>query len=426
MRAAPRPTVFRGGPDPSVILLSFLAFACAKTAQPPGQDAAAVTGDGPAVAADGPDDRPLAPDGAPRPDASPAPDASPDGEPVPARCQVNTTRQPPFQVTFRLVNRGGRTVYLLQGCGGIAFGISSCASRYTDTLSPIFVCACDCADASCRGPVPCTPCPPETGLALAPGEAKEVVWRAQATATEDHGSFGCVRRTPLPAALYSVTVPVSDRADAILAGPRRVVSRSFELPAPGDVVEVALTEAPGDAGAPDAGVCEQEGPAPACAAPWDPASPCALDNAYTFGWEGGFSLWRDGSELVPPNRYSRTRTFMAPQPAITCRNFVPRCGADHDTFTTADVVEAFAAPDVVAALAQGKPQVYGYDSRPGDGTILAVRRIDGRGLFIGDPCGSAMPCQHPITPGLTRLKAILLRIEAQQLATPGCEALREP
>ena len=427
MRTPARSTVFRHRPDRAVVLLSWLSLAGCKTAAP----LAAADGgiDGPAPALDGP-----APDAADRPDdrsqadTLPAPDLAADAaQPIPQQCRVTTTRQPPFQVTFRLVNRGALPVYLSMGCDGVRYSVSSCASRYTDYLVPPFLCACDCQQAGCNSNPSCGACPPDQGVAVAPGATKELSWAAVHVTTEDRGTFTCRRTVPLPAAIYSVSVPVFDAAEQARTGSRpRLVSRTFELPAPNDVVEVALLAAPTDGGAADAGVCEEEGPVPTCATPFSPATPCALDGAYTFGWEGGLSFSTEQSELVPPNRYRRTRTFRNPQPAVSCTNLIPRCGADHDTFTTADVVEALAAPDVVAALAQSRPQVYGYDYRANDGSVLVVRRLDGRGLIIGAPCGPGSPCDRPITAGLDRLKVILGKIDGQQLALPGCEALREP
>ena len=53
-------------------------------------------------------------------------------------------------------------------------------------------------------------------------------------------------------------------------------------------------------------------------------------------------------------------------------------------------------------------------------------RADGHGLIVGDACGLGSPCLRPVTDGMTRLAAILGKIDGQQLALPGCEALRQP
>jgi hypothetical protein len=430
------PVIFRGARDPFVViaLCALAVGGCSKSALPnaaPDADpvADALIADGaPAPDTAGSPDRPVI-DGT-VPDTAKS-DAVADAaeDPLPAQCRVTTNRQPPFQVTFRLVNRGPRPVYLHQGCGSIAFGVSSCASRYTDNLGPTFVCACDCSDPGCRGGVACGPCLPDTGVEVAPGATKDVTWAAQTVALQDRGTFSCAQRTFLPAALYAVSVPVFDSAQSAVAGSAlRFASRTFALPAAGDLVEVPLPAALPDGGAPDAASCERAGPAPVCAAPWSPDLACSLDTAVTFAWEGGLSLWADGSALTPPATYTRTRTFhdQPPRPPLTCSNLVPRCGASNDTFTTADVMEALAAPDVVAALAQPMPLVYGYDYRANDGSVLVVKRADGHGLIVGLPCGAGRPCERPITAGMTRLAAILGKLDGQQLAAPGCEALRQP
>jgi hypothetical protein len=330
-------------------------------------------------------------------------------------------------VVFRLRNRGDRTLYLRQGCVGIAFDVSSCGSRYTDGVGPRYACGCLCGDASCTGTVACGPCPPDAGLAVAPGEAKDVPWSAILTTLQDRPGYSCVERTPLPAARYAVSFPLFD-TDSAAAGhelPVRFAAGTFELPAPGDLVELSLGAPPPDGGAP-ACVMASAQPPPVCASPWDPSAPCSLDASYTFGWDGGFVAAREESLLTPPSTYTFTRTtFSTPASVVSCTNQLPRCGAASDLYTTADVLQALAAPDVAAALAQPAPLVYGRDDRPVDGAVLAVRRADGRGLILGDPCGTG-PCDRPLTEGMIRLAAILHKIEAQQRALPGCEALRQP
>jgi hypothetical protein len=350
---------------------------------------------------------------------------------VPAQCRVTTNRPAPYQVTFRLINRGASPVYVLQGCIGVDFHISSCASRYTDDLSPTFACACMCEDPSCKGNVACGPCPQPQGVAIAPGGSKEIPWYAVQSNLEDRGTYTCVRRPALPPAIYSVTVPVYPSAEqAVALRDPRPRGRTFELPAAGDVVDVVVAEGGGDAGAaPGVPACEAQAkePVPVCAPPWSPSVACALDGEYGFGEEGGLVAWTETSTLAPPARYTRTRTYREEQrPPLSCSNQIPRCGAAFDTFTTADVLEAMAAPDVVAAFAEAQPQVYGHDSRPVDGQVLAVRRKDGHGVMLGSPCGPGRPCARPLTDGLAHLAAILTKLDAQQIAAPGCEALRRP
>jgi hypothetical protein len=346
----------------------------------------------------------------------------PDGGGAPAACRVTSTRTGPFDVTFRLVNQSARILYVGKGCVGIEFSIASCAARFLDNLGPQYTCGCPCKDASCTGTPACAPCPPRTAITIAAGAAVDVPWQAVWRRVEDRGSYACVDPQVLPPAVYSIGVPIYDSATAAVSGgePTRIVSRTFSLPE--SLVEVSLAA---DAPAP---TCDVPSPtAPVCAAPFSATTPCALDASYTFGPDGGLTAYTDEAKLTPPNQFDLTRTFRAsaemPQ---SCRNSLPRCGARHDLFTTADVVEAMAAPDVVAALNQPTPLIYGHDSRPYDGSILRVRRADGRGLDIGSACGPARACARPLTDGIRQLGALLTKVLDQQRTAPGCEALRKP
>jgi hypothetical protein len=347
---------------------------------------------------------------------------------LPAQCQVTTTRQPPFQVSFRLVNRSSRTVYLSQSCVGVSFDVSSCASRYTASLGPSYFCGCSCSDSRCTGPAACGPCPPPAALPVGAGQTLDLPWQAVLSTMRDRGTFQCLEQKPLPAAVYSVSVPVYDSPTLALssARPPRTASRTFTLPATGDQVEVVLASET-DGGLPPPPACETVAAAPTCAAPWDPAAACSLASAFTFEWSGGFSLSSDHSALTLPNIYTRTRTFREPnRTPLTCTNNVPRCGAAPEVFTTADVVQAMSAPDVLAALAQPTPLVYGFDSRTTDGAVLVVSRADGHGFVVGaGTCGPGNPCERPVPPGLDWLATILSRLDQQQRYAPGCEALAQ-
>jgi hypothetical protein len=351
------------------------------------------------------------------------------GDAVLSRCGVTTDRPPPYQVRFRLINRNDRTVYLdRRGCQGVRLEVSSCARRYTDSLGPSDLCVCDCSDASCRGPLPCPPCPSLPPLPLGPGESVEVPWMALEVSLRDRGASQCLERTFLPAALYDVRVPVYDDADLALAAthPARTAHRTFALPAPGDVVEVGLPAiATGAVVLPPA--CEAGATAQVCAPPWDPATACNLDAAFTFVWEPGFGPPHyDQMALELPNTYRRTRMFADPRrPWSTCSNTVPRCDASAAVFTTADVVQAMAAPDVQAALAEPTPLVYGYDSRTYDGSVLIVTRADRHGFIVGEPCNWRTYCQRPLPPGLAWVATILGKLDQQQRWAPGCEALAQ-
>ncbi len=341
---------------------------------------------------------------------------------VPAQCRVTSKAVGPFDVIFRLVNRSTQPVYLARACLGVDFQIASCASRFLDSIGPTFVCACDCSDASCTSNPACGGCPPAGAVVVAPGGSLDLPWKAIHFRVEDRGRYSCASREVLPPAVYSLSVPVFESEAAAIRGDvAHVRSRTFELPS--QRVELSIGDSP-----PEAAPCDVPSPSvPACATPWEASMPCGFDTSYTFAAVGGLRARSDEARLTPPNQFELTRMFFSPaQPPATCRNSVPRCGARHDWFTTADVMEALAADDVVAAFAQPTPLVYGHDSRPYDGAILSVRRGDGRGLDIGGPCSPNRTCSRPLTAGMNRLQAVLTRLEAQQRALPGCEALRQP
>jgi hypothetical protein len=397
----------------AALLLALLA-AC--ESRPPASVATADAGAGAdAAPGDAPADRPTT-DTAINADADPGP---------PSRCLVTTDRQPPYPLTFHLLNHGASPVYVRDdGCVGITLDIASCASRFTDRLGPVFACACSCRDASCQGPPGCPPCAAPSGKAVLPGQALDVRWNAIALDFQNRTNDTCVDPRPLPAGIYSVSVAIFDAPDLSLGGgtPARFASRTFALPAPGDVVEVVL--APPDVVTPPA--CEAAAAAPVCAPPWAADVACALDGPYTVAWEGGNAPWFDSTRLTPPNVFTLTRHYGDQTPDRSCTSSVPRCAAGYGRYTTADFMAALAAPDVAAALAQPMALLYGYDSRNNDGSVLAVRRADGSGLLIGAACGVGSPCAREVTPGMLRLLAITAKLLEQQRAAAGCEAFRQP
>jgi hypothetical protein len=364
-------------------------------------------------------DAPTAADG-------PLPDLAVDADPgPPSRCRVTTEGKPPFPLKFRLSNRSSTPVYVHDnGCVGISFDIASCAAGFTDHLGPVFACACNCRDPGCQGPVSCGACAEPTGKSIAAGQSIELPWNAIKLDFQTRTNDTCVDPLPLPAGQYSVSVPLFDSADVARSGgtPARVAGRTFTLPAPGDLVELIV--APPAVSAPPP--CEMPTTVPVCAPPWSSDVACALDSAYTIAWEGGNGLWSESSQLTPPNAYKLTRRYAEPQPELACTNALPRCGAGYDRFTTADLIAALGAPDVVAAFAQPTPLLYGYDSRANDGSVLVLRRPDGHGLLIGGRCGIGSPCAREVTAGMAHLESLIIKLLDQQRAAPGCEALRSP
>jgi hypothetical protein len=155
---------------------------------------------------------------------------------------------------------------------------------------------------------------------------------------------------------------------------------------------------------------------------------CDLSASYDYGDIGGLRISEDRSFLSPGNQYRHTRTsrLSPPGPELACSPALPACGA-LDAITAYDIeVHDLALPDVQSALAQATPPLYGHDWRPVDGTVFEFKRSDGRGFLVGTSCaGYPEPCTPP-PPGIVQLEQRLLDLDAQQLADPTCQALRDP
>jgi hypothetical protein len=163
--------------------------------------------------------------------------------------------------------------------------------------------------------------------------------------------------------------------------------------------------------------------------PRDGGSPdlatCDFSARYSYGAIGGNALYVDRSELAPGNKYTHTRT---PQrgagPIASCAPALPPCGAQ-DAITAYDIeVHDLGQADVKAALAEAQPPLYGYDSRPVDGTVFEFKRADGRGFLVGQSCDNRPPPCRPIPAGVAQLTQRLRDLDKQQLGKPECVALR--
>jgi hypothetical protein len=419
---------------PAVALLLALSGACGGGATSPATEAGATSsateaGAEPARdAADradtpGPQDAPVV-DAAPSTAEGPvAATASADGgaevaSVVPEECRVAFSGVSGGTVTFRVTNDGPQTVYLIETCAGVAFGVSSCASRYTDDVGPLYACACGCQDPSCTWSIACPACPPDAPVPLAPGASRDLAWSAQRLFTERRSSYLCLQSVPLPPEIYSVTIPVVDSPESVDAGasPSRRVTRTFAYTGEGLVVPVSISGA-ADGGAPDApAACEAA--TAVCAAPW--TSPCNLDTTYQVQLSSFYEVnqWT----LEPPATFSRHRVLqegLRDPGSFSCTNPLPRCGTAPDVFTTGQLMEAMAAPDVQAAfLTRATFGIWG----PGSLSIRRGAGPDPARFDVGADCDGTGFCEHPITGGIARVAALLRKIEQQQIAAPGCEA----
>ena len=349
----------------------------------------------------------------------------PDLRPHLVACVVATPAQPPpFPTEFRFRNDSTAPLFINKnaGCFGIDFGVSSCASGFRDRVGPAFHCACSCDESSCTGPSICGACAQPEGVLVPVGNSVAVPWDAiQVTDDEKprpNGAapFSCVRSHPLPAGRYRVAIRVfDDQPTAAAAIGGRTVTRDFELPSAGNVVDVPL-------GATALDRCD---PAPDAATPICTGTeardvPCSLAEPLAFAFEGGLGAWFESSELTPPVTFARRRVFtFNPMPDLTCATAIPRCARDSRVVTTADVARVLTDPGVVSAYAAGLTPVYGYDYRANDGAILVLRRPDGTSLGIGGDCDG---CARPLTPALKAVPPVFGLLEQQMFATPACSA----
>jgi hypothetical protein len=236
------------------------------------------------------------------------------------------------------------------------------------------------------------------------------------------GTFACFRSRALPAGSYRVAIRVfDDEASAVANVGGRLVTRDFDLPTANNAVDVPLSVNPLDNCDP-----EPNAAAPPCTGAEAHDVRCSLVSPLSFAWEGGLALWGDSSQLTPQNAYDRVRDFYqdTTRPDMTCTAAVPRCSRDSRVVTASDVTRVVNEPSVVAAFGAGPP-VYGYDDRANDGTVLILRRPDGRGVVIGSPCAGCFVA-NPVTPALLAINPVLRGLEQQMLSTDGCAGFRSP
>ncbi|HEY4187134.1 MAG TPA: hypothetical protein VGP07_18810 [Polyangia bacterium] len=328
------------------------------------------------------------------------------------RCAVPVpTMAPPYPTEIRFKNDSGAPLYVHQGCVSIDFAISSCASGFGDSVGPTYHCACPCDLASCTSNPACGACPNPTGIEIDASQFVSASWDAVAVAEEDRGSYTCVDSRALPAGRYRVAIRVyADAASAANDQGGRLVTQDFQLPTETGVLEVPVGTVQPDpcADAPTAAL-------PTCtgAEPHDQA--CALSLSMMYAREGGLSTSTDAEAIAPPAAYTRTRTFTDPAtPTAQCMAALPICSRDARVVTTGELSRVLTQATVVAAFGANTP-VVGYDSRANDGSILVLRRPDGKSLGIGQSAqGNVVP------PDFAAVTAVMSRLENQMADDPAC------
>lgn len=164
------------------------------------------------------------------------------GRAIDPACGVPTpVKAPPYPTELRFRNDGPTPLYLHQGCIGIDYGISSCATGYRDSVEPMYQCACSCESPSCTGGLACGPCPEPTATIVAPGKSVAVMWDAIVRTSEDRGTYMCLRARNVGPGRYRVAVRVYDEAAAArISSGGRTVMQDFELPAAMAVLEIPI------------------------------------------------------------------------------------------------------------------------------------------------------------------------------------------
>jgi hypothetical protein len=145
-------------------------------------------------------------------------------------------------ITFVVTNTGSAPLYLTTQCW-VDFEVVSVddGSVYPNQI----FCMCLCTDTSCQGPIKCAPCAPRSGIEIAPGGSRELVWMAQTnTVTKKTGPAGeaeCLAHHPIATGPYQLSIPVFNSADdAASRSNATTIRASFPLGTSDARIEVPL------------------------------------------------------------------------------------------------------------------------------------------------------------------------------------------
>lgn len=335
------------------------------------------------------------------------------GRAIDPACGVPTpVKAPPYPTEFRLRNDGPTPLYLHQGCIGIDYGISSCATGYRDSVEPMFQCACSCDSPSCTGGLACGQCPEPTATLVAAGKSVAVTWDAIVRTSEDRGTYTCLRARNVGPGRYRIAVRVYDEAAAArVSSGGRIVTQDFELPAAMGVLEIPLATVQPD---PCAG--PSTAATPACSGREARDQACTLPLSMAYGVTGGRVSRSNAAALAPPAQHTLTQTFAdtATMPVRQCVVALPLCARDARVVTTSDLTRVLTSAVVTGAFGTNMP-VFGYDPRASDGSILVLRDAAGKTLGIGSSRASAV-----VPPELLEVQTVLDRLDQQMLGDPSC------
>lgn len=165
-----------------------------------------------------------------------------------------------------------------------------------------------------------------------------------------------------------------------------------------------------DAGNSDAGMAGDGGSG-------DPNCEQCIDQATSWGPNGGLVAYNEGSSLESCGNYMHERVPFGDGVQVRCMREIPCSGG---LIGTTEVEQAFADPDVQAALAM-KNVLYGRDSRPVDGQVFRIER-GGNVIEVGGACMGGQGCVE-IPEGVAALVALLRELDEQQLMLDPCAGL---
>jgi len=154
---------------------------------------------------------------------------------------------------------------------------------------------------------------------------------------------------------------------------------------------------------------------------------CDLPTTYTFGYSGGLVAYTSSASIAPGRVFTYTRTPVRGFPDAgpsSCTTSIDHCSVTTvGRITTLHLINALNNSDVMAAFNGSRDTLYGRDTRPVDGSIFIINRMDGARIQIGSPCSGASGCIE-IPAGVAQLQEVLNNLINQELQNPQCSALR--
>jgi hypothetical protein len=165
-------------------------------------------------------------------------------EGISAYCELDTSLAPPYAITFTLTNNGSLPLYLLEGCE-LSHSILSCAEGYSRPLpASLGGCRgseCPADPALCHPPGACGACP-FVPVLLESGDSYELSWNGLLYIDENRPpACSCYTLKNAQSGIYRIDVPVfATEPQPQSREPTFTVGQQFELPTPGNVVNVDL------------------------------------------------------------------------------------------------------------------------------------------------------------------------------------------